>query len=299
MANGVFTYKGSCGTPKTDSATATIGSSMASDCRDEPLASLVPYVEHDGGSQSKFTDTALLLPGGNANQQQFANYGLITRWYFGPMLNLANNTATTLGSAAVTVDFDNPTLKNMALLPSVSFNSSIYSNAVVLDGPANDWVYFVIQNNFQTSHPIHLHGHDFSVLGQGKGVFSASQVGSLNFNNPIRRDTALLYGFNIQGVAQSGWTVIGFQTNNPGAWVMHCHIIWHADGGMALQYIEQPDQIPASTYYNSQSFQDECTAYDGYTAAGGEGHLSYESGLKRDLERHQYHEKRYGSHGMH
>jgi hypothetical protein len=297
VANGIFTYQGTCGTPVTDSLTPTIGSTLQSDCKDEPLASLVPYVSKDGGSQDEFTNTALLLPGGNAAQQVYAGYGPITRWYFGPMTSVASDSTTSLGNASINVDFDNPTLKNMALLPSVSFSNSIYSNAVVLDGPAGDWVYFVIQNNFQTSHPIHLHGHDFSVLGQGKGVFSAAQASSLNFANPIRRDTALLFGIPGQGgVAQGGWTVIGFETDNPGAWVMHCHIIWHADGGMALQYIEQPASIPASQYWNSDSFQGECNAYDNY---GGEGKLSYESGLKRDLERHRFRETRFGRHGMH
>ncbi|OCT52534.1 Laccase-1 [Cladophialophora carrionii] len=300
LANGIFTYKGSCGTPVTDTLTPTIGSTLQTDCKDEPLASLVPFVQKNGGSQDKFASDAQLLPGGNAAQQAFDGYGPITRWYFGPMGSVSSNTAGTLGSSAVTVDYDNPTLKNMATLPSVGFNSSIYSNAVVLDGTPGDWVYFVIQNNFQTSHPIHLHGHDFSVLGQGKGTFSSAQASTLNFANPIRRDTALVFGIPGQGGApQGGWTVIGFQTDNPGAWVMHCHIIWHADGGMALQYIEQPSAIPATDYYTSESFQSECAAYDAYVAAGGDRPASYESGLKRDLQRHRYGEKRFGRHGMH
>ncbi|KAJ9602199.1 hypothetical protein H2200_013319 [Cladophialophora chaetospira] len=300
VANGIFTYKGSCGTPVTDSTVAALGASLSTDCKDEPLASLVPYVSKNGGSQSGFTANAALLPGGNAAQQSFDGFGPVARWYFGPTASLGSNSAGSLGASAITVDFDNPTLKNIATLPSVSFNNSIYSNNIVLDGPPGEWVYFVIQNNFVTSHPIHLHGHDFSVLGQGKGIFTADQAGSLNFANPIRRDTALLFGIaGAQGAPQGGWTVIGFETDNPGAWVMHCHIIWHADGGMALQYIEQPSSIPASTYWNSPGFQDECKAYDAYKAAGGEDHLSYESGLKRGLERHAHHEKRFGHHGIH
>ncbi|EXJ76688.1 uncharacterized protein A1O5_01196 [Cladophialophora psammophila CBS 110553] len=292
IANPVFTYKGTCGTPTSE----TLSLTPASDCKDEPLASLVPYVSKDGGSAEDFTDTAKLLPGGNGGSQTFAGYGPIIRWYFGGLLDLAGNSATALGNQTITVDFENPTLRTMAELPTLSFNSSRYSNAVVLDGPPGDWVYFVIQNNFQTSHPIHLHGHDFSVLGQGKGVFTAAQVSSLNFANPCRRDTALLFGFaGPGGVAQGGWTVIGFQTDNPGAWVMHCHIIWHADGGMGLQYIEQPDAIDANGYWSSQGFQDECNAYTTYADGGGEGRLSYEAGIKRDLERHKY----ALHHGMH
>ena len=87
----------------------------------EPLASLVPYVPKDGGSSAEFTDSALLLPGGSALQQNFAGYGPITRWMFGPPTDLANESATIVGTNAITVDYDNPTLKNIATLPSVSF----------------------------------------------------------------------------------------------------------------------------------------------------------------------------------
>jgi hypothetical protein len=258
-------------------------------------------VAKGAGTADDFTAHAQLLPGGNALQVTYDQYGPISRWFLGPPTSLANSSSTIVGTKAITVDFDNPTLKTMATLPSLSFNSSLYNNAVVLDGPAKSWVYFAIQNNFQTSHPMHLHGHDFAVLGSGKGVFNAGMVSSLNFVNPTRRDTTILTGLAGPGgvLASSGWTVIGFETDNPGAWVMHCHIIWHADGGMALQYIERPSDIDAAGYYGSSSFQSECTAYDKYVAAGGEEPLSYESGLKRDLERHRFGEKRFGHHGRH
>lgn len=32
--------------------------------------------------------------------------------------------------------------------------------------------------------------------------------------------------------------VIAFQMDNPGAWLMHCHIAWHASSGMAIQFVE-------------------------------------------------------------
>jgi hypothetical protein len=56
-------------------------------------------------------------------------------------------------------------------------------------------------------HPIHLHGHDFYVLGSGTGVYSDPKT--LNYNNPPRRDDATLAG--------GGYLVITFMTDNPGA----------------------------------------------------------------------------------
>lgn len=64
-------------------------------------------------------------------------------------------------------------------------------------------------------HPMHLHGHDFYVLGSGQGNFSSPS--QLNFVNPTRRDVAML--------PANGWLVLAFETINPGAWLMHCHIV--------------------------------------------------------------------------
>ena len=35
-----------------------------------------------------------------------------------------------------------------------------------------------------------------------------------------------------------GHVVIAFKTDNPGAWLMHCHIALHASTGLALQIME-------------------------------------------------------------
>jgi hypothetical protein len=65
---------------------------------------------------------------------------------------------------------------------------------------------------------MHLHGHDFYVLGSGIGNFT---VENLNYDNPIRRDTAML--------PAGGWLAVAFKTDNPGAWLMHCHVAWHVE----------------------------------------------------------------------
>lgn len=279
-SNGIFTYEGSCGTPTATNATIV----TAGDCKDEPIASLVPHVSKTAGTPEGFQSTVKLLPGGNAGAQVFDGYGSVIRWFLGDMRSLSENSGAPVASKGINVTYDQPTLKTLATLPSLGYNSSLYSNLYVLDGPSKSWVYFVIQNNFQTSHPMHLHGHDFSVLGEGRGVFTADMVGLLNFNNPIRRDTTLLFGLPSSTGFTSGWTVIGFETDNPGAWVMHCHLIWHADGGMGLQYLERPSEITAGKYYNSEGFQSECAAYEAYEAAGGEVKAPYEAGIKRHLQ---------------
>ncbi|KAG9650300.1 laccase precursor, partial [Aureobasidium melanogenum] len=113
------------------------------------------------------------------------------------------------------------------------------------------WTYWVIQQvsgSPPITHPIHLHGHDFFVLGhQASSNFDAStMMDQLNFKNPPRRDTATL--------PASGWLVLAFEANNPGAWLMHCHIAWHISEGLGVQFLEAKNQIvlPDQTQFTQQ-----------------------------------------------
>ena len=79
----------------------------------------------------------------------------------------------------------------------------------------NTWTFWVIQtvqgDPVNIPHPIHLHGHDFYVLGFGPGVWDGSKAG-LKFTNPPRRDTATL--------PAGGYLILGFPADNPGVWLM-------------------------------------------------------------------------------
>ncbi|KAJ9139015.1 Multicopper oxidase [Coniochaeta hoffmannii] len=90
-------------------------------------------------------------------------------------------------------------------------------------------------------HPMHLHGHKFWVLGTGSGPFPYATVKDvpsslLNLHNPPYRDTTEL--------PPSGWAVIRYVTDNPGAWIFHCHLQWHIVSGMAVVLVEGDDQLP-------------------------------------------------------
>lgn len=108
---------------------------------------------------------------------------------------------------------------------------------------------------FSVHHPIHLHGHDFFVLAQAQGTFDTN-TSPLNLNNPLRRDTASLPG--------GGYLVIAFKTDNPGSWLMHCHIAWHTSEGFALQFVERESEIVA-TMTEPDTFLDTCEKWDGYS----------------------------------
>jgi FtsP/CotA-like multicopper oxidase with cupredoxin domain len=66
-------------------------------------------------------------------------------------------------------------------------------------------------------HPIHLHGHSFQVLAHNGRPLTGS---------PITLSTILVNPHETYDIA--------FVANNPGIWMMHCHILGHAASGMDM-----------------------------------------------------------------
>ncbi|CAM0905147.1 unnamed protein product [Alopecurus aequalis] len=96
----------------------------------------------------------------------------------------------------------------------------------------NTTVEVVLQNTAilgSENHPLHLHGFNFYVLSQGVGNFDArTAVRSYNLVNPPQRNTV--------AVPAGGWAVIRFTADNPGVWVMHCHLDAHLPFGLAMAF---------------------------------------------------------------
>lgn len=40
-----------------------------------------------------------------------------------------------------------------------------------------------------------------------------------------------------------GHLAIAFLLDNPGAWLAHCHIAWHASQGLSMEFVESQDSI--------------------------------------------------------
>ncbi|CAN6335346.1 unnamed protein product [Urochloa humidicola] len=82
------------------------------------------------------------------------------------------------------------------------------------------------------NHPIHIHGYDFYVLAQGFGNFDAKTHTLLfNLDDPPMRNTV--------AVPVNGWAVIRFVADNPGVWLMHCHLDVHITWGLAMAFLVQ------------------------------------------------------------
>ncbi|BAD81734.1 putative laccase LAC5-6 [Oryza sativa Japonica Group] len=80
------------------------------------------------------------------------------------------------------------------------------------------------------SHPLHLHGFNFFVIGQGFGNYDAvNDPAKFNLVDPVERNTV--------GVPAGGWVAIRFLADNPGVWFMHCHLEAHTTWGLRMAWL--------------------------------------------------------------
>ncbi|KAK1828815.1 putative laccase precursor [Podospora conica] len=154
-------------------------------------------------------------------------------------------------NTAINVEWDHPVLEYV-----LEGNDTFPGKINLIDVPeAEQWVFWVIQNDFVLPHPIHLHGHDMMILGIGPGQFDVTRdVGALQFDNPVRRDVVQMPG--------NSWLVIAYKTDNPGCWLMHCHIGWHVAAGLGIQFLERKTEI--RQLMNLEKLKPTCDAWRAY-----------------------------------
>ncbi|EEY14317.1 laccase-2 [Verticillium alfalfae VaMs.102] len=156
-----------------------------------------------------------------------------------------------VNGSSINVEWDRPILE---YIREGDFDWPREANVIDI-AQKNVWTFWVLQNLGPIPHPMHLHGHDFLVLGAGDGEFDrVAGVNSLNFDNPIRRDVAELPG--------GGHLVIAFQTDNPGAHLLHCHIAWHVSRGLSVMFLERKGDIPKTV--NLANLEPNCKKWRAY-----------------------------------
>ena len=165
------------------------------------------------------------------------------------------------GGSYMWVNWSNPALgdvvdNNMAAVPA-SDNVYQLGSTSATQTNSTEWTILVIEDltpMVGISHPIHLHGHDFSILASGYQHWAGSTYG-WQLTNPPRRDTATL--------PANGYMVIAFPLDNPGVWALHCHIAWHSSQGFGTSFVESPGQIPSIVGADYAAAADPvCAAWD-------------------------------------
>ncbi|KAB5559524.1 benzenediol:oxygen oxidoreductase [Coniochaeta sp. 2T2.1] len=173
-----------------------------------------------------------------------------------------------INGSSINVNWNKPVLQYV-----IEGNTSYPPSENIISVPSNNqYSYWLIENDldaaFSLPHPFHLHGHDFLILGrspvaspvppQTRYKFNpATDLSLLRGSNPTRRDVTML--------PAKGWLLIAFRTDNPGAWLMHCHIAWHVSGGLSVDFLEGVstlrNNLPAA---DKAAFADNCNKWRAY-----------------------------------
>ncbi|KAJ4849173.1 Laccase-17 [Turnera subulata] len=120
-------------------------------------------------------------------------------------------------------------------------NNTMVTNATkALVLPFNTSVEVVLQDTSilgAESHPLHLHGYNFFIVGQGFGNYDPNKdPAKFNLVDPVERNTA--------GVPAGGWIAFRFMADNPGVWFMHCHLDVHTSWGLRMAWVVLDGPLP-------------------------------------------------------
>ncbi|ETL41081.1 hypothetical protein L916_07866 [Phytophthora nicotianae] len=113
----------------------------------------------------------------------------------------------------------------------------------------NDHVEVVVVNETPDQHPFHLHAHSPWIVGSGhasRDNILAGNVTALRLNGPMQHDvfTVPECMTDADGACTDlGYVVFRLNADNPGVWLMHCHIDWHFVLGLAMLFVEAEDVL--------------------------------------------------------
>lgn len=81
------------------------------------------------------------------------------------------------------------------------------------------------------AHEAILNGYSqFFIVARGSGNLSLDDADSITYNtsNPLRRDTLV--------IPADSYAVLRFANDNPGVWVLHCHIAYVILEALSLSF---------------------------------------------------------------
>ncbi|KAJ6603261.1 laccase 2 precursor [Mycena vulgaris] len=136
----------------------------------------------------------------------------------------------------------------LQILSGAQAATDLLPSGSVFTLPANSVVELSIPGGSAGApHPFHLHGHNFFVIkSAGNDTF--------NFDNPIIRDVVNT------GSDTTDNTTIRFVTDNAGPWILHCHIDFHLELGLAIVFAEDTGTIAQSV--QTTEWDNLCPTYD-------------------------------------
>ncbi|KAI1109010.1 Cupredoxin [Nemania sp. NC0429] len=148
------------------------------------------------------------------------------------------------------IDQKVPTLYSAMSLGDNNTEVSAYGQVGAFTVGYNEVLEIVINNADTAIHPFHLHGHQFQIIERpksGKGSWNNTREPP---DTPVRRDTVAVFA--------NSYVVLRIIANNPGVFLLHCHIEWHVEMGLTATLIEAPERLV--NYTIPQDHFDICQA---------------------------------------
>jgi FtsP/CotA-like multicopper oxidase with cupredoxin domain len=113
-----------------------------------------------------------------------------------------------------------------------SINNQAWPHIKPLHLIPNKRIEMIFANNTLMAHPMHLHGH----------IFEVTEIDGKLLKNGAMRDTILVLPHSIVKVQ--------FDSDNPGNWMMHCHMLYHQESGMMTLVIYDGVKPPDLTMHH-------------------------------------------------
>lgn len=156
-----------------------------------------------------------------------------------------------------------PTLYSAATMGDSNTDTDLYGAVQAFVVNYGEVLEIVINNLDEAIHPFHLHGHQFQILEQppsGTGTWDGTTASAKAV--PPTRDVVTVNG--------NSYVVLRIVANNPGVFLIHCHIEWHVEMGSSATLIEAPEKL--HDYPIPQDHLDACTEQGIPTAGNAGGH---------------------------
>lgn len=131
--------------------------------------------------------------------------------------------------------------------------SNVPDQPLVIKTQTGQWIdlIIIVDGPLAQPHPLHKHSNKGYLIGQAVGDFHWKDIEhafndknlpehTINLFNPPYRDGFL----TIPAEGNSSWTAIRYHVENPGAFIMHCHLQSHLAGGMAFAMMDGIDRWP-------------------------------------------------------
>ncbi|KAI9491571.1 multicopper oxidase-domain-containing protein [Zychaea mexicana] len=147
---------------------------------------------------------------------------------------------------------------------SILADNGYYARNRTFHVKANEVVDVVFQDNSIGTFPCmthawHIHGHSHLLIARGEGLYDHEKHKDLrSYPKPILKDVSAVYGTAVIEKEKDsdyalehgcGWTKVRIYTDNPGYWLVHCHITPHMLQGKWALLAESPDLIPSTLRY--------------------------------------------------